>query len=270
MQKISTLIAIAFISLTGLQAQEGWEAGVWGGVANYFGDLNTNYNMDLIAPAGGVQARYNFNERICLKFSANATEISAHDSVSQNVVERMRNLGFTSEVIDASVGLEFNFLPYIHGSQHEYFTPYLFGGFSAFYFDPKAEYQGQEYSLRELGTEGQFKGEEYYTVTGALNYGIGMKVDLNYRISLNVELGMRSTFTDYLDDVSTVYADKRDLLQTRGPVAVALSDPSVNQEFGKKGDQRGDDSNNDSYGFLGLSVMYYFGELKCPDVSRIR
>lgn len=46
-----------------------------------------------------------------------------------------------------------------------------------------------------------------------------MKIDLSYRWSLNLELSARRIFSDYLDDVSTVYADKEDLEKLRGDVA---------------------------------------------------
>jgi hypothetical protein len=253
-----------------LMAQQGWEAGGWIGLSNYFGDLNTTFDLSKPGLAGGVAARYNFNERLCVRFGANYGNISADDADSDNRFEQARNLNFQSVLVDGSVGFEFNFLPYEHGSRDQFFTPYLFGGFSVFYFNPLTEYNGDLVELRPLGTEGQFKGEEYSSVQGAFLYGAGLKVDLSYRWSINFQLGARAAFTDYLDDVSTVYADKDDLEQLRGPIAVALSDRSIpiegvnNTEIGQPGRQRGNSVNNDSFGFLGIGLMYYFGELRCP------
>lgn len=275
-QKFLSLVVVFFVSISSIFAQEGWEAGFWAGGSQYFGDLNTTFKINTPHLAGGVAARYNFNERLGLKFAAGATRISADDANSGNDFERARNLNFESQIVDMSVGFEFNFLPYVHGSRDQFFTPYLFAGLAGFYFDPQAEYQDEMYSLRELGTEGQFKGEEYYSITGAYNYGIGLKVDLSYRVSLNFELAMRSTFTDYLDDVSTVYTDNDDLRRLRGDVAAHFADPSIiipginEGNLGDAGRQRGDSTNNDSYGFLTVSLMYYFGDLKCPDVSSRR
>ena len=84
----------------------------------------------------------------------------------------MESESFKSNIFDGTAQFEFNFLPYIHGSKDQFYTPYLFAGFSVFYFNPKAELDGETYELRPLGTEGQFKGDEYYTVQGAFTYGV--------------------------------------------------------------------------------------------------
>lgn len=270
----TTFVLALLASAISVQAQRGWEAGPWAGVSYYIGDLNTSYDLGLPQLAGGMVARFNFNERLCAKFSGNYGKVKADDARSQNTFERARNLSFESEIIDLSAQFEFNFLPYTHGSDDEFFTPYVFAGLTGFYFNPKAELDGQLYELRDLGTEGQFKGEEYYTISGAFNYGLGIKVDLSYRWSLNFEIGGRSTFTDYLDDVSTVYTNKNALRRARGDagdIAVRLSDrslrlPGINEEgqLSLEGRQRGSDSRNDQYFFLGVGALYYFGDIKCP------
>lgn len=259
-----------------LTAQQGWEAGAWGGVSHYFGDLNTSFRLNQLGLAGGAAARYNFNNRISLRFGAAYGHVAGDDALSNNLFEQARNLNFESDLGDFTTQLEFNFLPYIHGSKDQFFTPYLLAGFTVFYFNPTTEYQGDIYELRSLGTEGQFKGEEYTSVNAALAYGIGLKIDLSYRWSINLELSGRRLFTDYLDDVSTVYADPDDIEQLRGEVAAALSDrsieiPGVNsQEIGEPGRQRGNSVDNDSYALLGLGFMYYFGDIKCPSYGSRR
>lgn len=261
----------AFLSIaTFLLAQRGWEAGAWIGTAFYLGDLNTSYNLSLPGPAGGIIGRFNFNDRLCIKFSANAAQVRGDDAISKNTFERARNLSFRSNVVEGAAQLEFNFLPYNHGSRDEFFTPYLFAGFNIFKFNPEAEYEGQWVELRPLGTEGQFKGEEYYSISGGVLYGLGLKFDLSYEWSINLELGARTLFTDYIDDVSTLYADKEDILQERGTIAAELSDrsiiiPGVNDgQIGEPGTQRGSSSLPDTNVMLGIGVVYYFGDLKCP------
>ncbi len=268
-----TIFTILF-AISGLMAsaQMGWEAGGWLGASYYFGDLNTSFNLSRPGIAGGLIGRWNFNERLCLKFGANYGNIKAYDSDSDNSYEQIRNLSFKSTLFDGTAQFEFNFLPYIHGSKDKFYTPYLFAGFSVFYFNPKAEYNGEWVELRPLGTEGQFKGEEYYTVQGALTYGVGFKLDLSYEWSLNFELSARRLFSDYLDDVSTVYPDMDDLEALRGQIAVDLSDRSLvgpNEiPIGQPGRQRGDKNNNDSYVMFGVGLVYYFGDIRCPPYSR--
>jgi hypothetical protein len=254
------------------RAQEGIEAGAWIGGSWYFGDLNTEFRLAKPGIAGGVVGRYNFNNRLCLKLSANYGMVRADDADSKNSFERARNLSFRSILLDGTGQLEFNFLPYDHGHRENWFTPYMFGGITAFYFNPQAKYNGDWVDLRTLGTEGQFRGEEYYSVAGALAYGGGFKVDLNYEWSMNFELSARRLFTDYLDDVSTTYPDMEDLEKLRGKTAIELSDRSLpdagGAKIGQKGRQRGDSQGNDTYVFLGVSLVYYFGDIRCPAITR--
>lgn len=260
-------------------AQRGFEAGGWLGISQYFGDLNTDFNWRDPKPAGGIAVRYNFNERLCLKFGANMGSVAAYDSDSDNIFERSRNLHFRSRIGDAAAQLEFNFLPYFHGDKEFGWTPYLFGGYAVSYFNPEAEIDGEWVELRPLGTEGQFKSEEYFTVSGAMVYGAGFKVDLSYEWSLNIEFSARKLFTDYLDDVSTFYPDLEDLEELRGPLAARLADRSlelyqqdpdffitnnIEAPIGEAGRQRGNSNNNDTYVLVGIGVMYYFGDLRCP------
>ena len=249
-------------------AQRGWEVGGWVGTSHYFGDLNTSFDISRPGLAVGGVARYNYNERLCLKFSAGYGSVSADDANSSNAFEKRRNLSFRSKIIDATAQFEFNFLPYRHGSSDEFFTPYLFGGLSVYNFNPETKYNGKWVELRPLGTEGQFRGEEYYSTLLALAYGGGFKIDLTPVWSLNVEVSARKLFSDYLDDVSGSYPNSADLQKLRGKVAVELSDRSLLDAEGKKlgqtGRQRGNSQNKDTYVFTSIGLVYYFGSLDCP------
>ncbi len=263
------LFLLFFASISSSFSQEGWEAGGWAGISYYFGDLNTSFDFSSPGFATGAAARYNFNERVCFKFSANYGNISADDADSDNSFEQARNLNFQSTLLDGTAQLEFNFLPYIHGSKDEFWTPYLFAGLNFFSYNPKTEFEGELLELRDFGTEGQFKGEEYSTTSFGFVYGGGIKFDLSYELSINLELSVREVFTDYIDDVSTVYPDFEDLENLRGPEAVALSDRSMPQgsdgvRIAEPGRKRGNSKNNDSFAFFGIGLMYFFGDLKCP------
>ena len=102
-------------------------------------------------------------------------------------------------------------------------------------------------------------------------YGGGLKIAISETWALNIELSARKLFSDYLDDVSKTYPNMNDLKKARGITAVHLSDPSVpdaeNRKIGQFGRQRGDKKDNDTYTFLGIGLVYYFGDLKCPVIS---
>lgn len=281
MTVVKRFLILCLICSAGLsiQAQDGLEAGGWIGISNYFGDLNTNLRLNRINPAGGIGFRYNFNERLGVKLSANMGTVEAYDADSPNIYERARNLHFKSVVADAGLQLGFNFLPYVHGSQDENWTPYLFLGMGVSYFNPKAELEGEWHELRPFGTEGQFKGEEYYTVTGGWVYGAGFKIDLSYEWSLNIDISARRLFSDYLDDVSSTYPDADNVEDLRGEFATRFIDRSAefyaqdpdfftrnSLEFpiGEEGRQRGNSGDKDTYVYFGIGIYYYFGDLKCP------
>lgn len=264
------LLMLIASSLAPVRAQQGYEAGGFLGLGWYFGDLNPNFNIGHPGPAAGLIGRYNFNDRLCMALTVNYTHIGGDDRWSDNPFQQARNLRFVSHVADLGGRFEFNFMPYRHGSKDEWFTPYVFGGIQVFGFNPRTKYEGEWYSLRDYGTEGQFTGEEYYILQPALNYGLGLKFDLNYNWSINMELDSRYMWTDYLDDVSSVYPDKAELAALRGPIAVALSDRSIpNDDFpqiGQAGRQRGDSRRTDVYAMVKVGLLYYFGEIRCPSI----
>lgn len=250
------------------QAQKGYELGAWVGVSNYFGELNANYRLTDMGQAMGVAGRYNFGKRLATKASLNYGYVYGSDSKNSNVFERRRNLDFKSHLGDLSVTGEFNFLPYVHGSQLEYFTPYITVGMNLFYYAPYTELNGENHFLRPLGTEGQAPGTEYQFINGGIVYGGGFKWDINYLWSINIEFTMRSLFTDYLDDVSKTYPSQAQLLSNRGVIAAELSDRSIEPQIGEAGRQRGDATRNDNYSFFGISVMRYFGSVECPKIVK--
>jgi len=269
-KNIILLFVLGLLITTTATAQKGWEAGAWLGASHYFGDLNTDNEINDLGPAGGVFGRYNFNNRLALRLGASAGQIGGSDENSENNFEIQRNLNFTSNILDVASQFEFNFLPYDHGSKKNFFSPYLFAGINVFYYNPQTEFEGQVYDLRPLGTEGQFIAEEYTTLDGGIVYGGGIKFSLNYTWSIEVELSSRKLFTDYLDDVSKTYPEYDDLEDLRGSIAVSLSDRSgelIETPIGQTGRQRGNSKNDDFYAMLGFSIVYYFGTIDCPAIT---
>ena len=262
------LFVIICFSISSINAQKGWEVGPWIGVSNYFGDLNTSYDFTEIGPAAGIIGRYNYNNRISTKLSLNYTFIYGDDKDSPNSFEKRRNLSFKTDIVDFSTQMEFNFFPYIHGNKEYFFTPYLLGGINVLYFVPKANLDGVWHNLRPLGTEGQLESEEYGFINGGFLLGGGFKWDLNADWSFNIEIATRRLFTDYIDDVSSVYPNVGSLRIRRGEVAAQLADRSEGEKIGEPGRQRGNSRDNDSYTTFGIGLVYYFGTLPCPDLGR--
>ena len=252
--KSTFLIIIVFLfSIKGINAQKGYEIGGWIGALNYFGDMNTSFNLKDPGIAGGINFRFIFNDRISLKSSFNYGNIKANDENSNNSFEKQRNLNFKSILIDLTNQIEFNFVPYVHGTT-DFFTPYVAVGVDIFYYDPKASYNDKWYSLRELGTEGQNLGEEYFQYSAGLVTGGGFKWDITNKLSMNFEITYRFVATDFLDDVSVSYPNEEELRSLRGDIAVILSDRSGIEGFAIQGKQRGNSRDKDKFSFTGISL----------------
>lgn len=271
MRQISWTLLLFFIcaGLT-LSAQKGYELGGWIGTSFYHGDIHSSSLVQKPGPAIGIMARRNFDKRIAVKTQFSYARVGGEDAPSDNNFERNRNLSFRSHLLDWTNIIEFNFFSYEHGHSSENMTPYMFGGFNVFRYNPTAEWEGERYNLRGLGTEGQIPGQEYGLISGGWVLGGGFKFDLNRHWSINIDMSLRFLFTDYLDDVSTEFPDKEELRGSRGDVAVALSDRSLVDGLGNPGRQRGNAKNNDRYTFVGISALRYFGGIECPEVSKIK
>jgi len=269
MLKKFVVVVILGISFLQANAQKGWEVGGWLGTSFYNGDLNNTINLRSPGLAGGLLGKYNYNSRVAWRASFNYGRISADDAKSNNNFQRNRNLSFYSDIVDFTTGIEFNFLEHVRGSEFKTYTPFVVAGFSVFHFNPKTELNGEVYQLRNYGTEGQDIGEEYFTINAGLMIGGGFKWDISDELTLTAEFTTRRVFTDYLDDVSTVYPDFNRLTVIRGEEAVALSNRSLVDGIGVEGRQRGNSKSKDSYTFISLSLTKYFGRLECPKISKI-
>jgi hypothetical protein len=258
MKRLFFLILLPLLFQFSSHAQEMYrsEIGVFLGGSYYTGDLNPNKHFLQTKFAGGILYRYNITPRWAFKASALIGGLQASDARSKANIER--NLSFRSYIFDFSTQIEFNFLQYILGDKKHFISPYIFAGASVFNFNPQANLNSTWYSLHSLGTEGQGttiegKKNPYSLTSIAIPFGIGLKISPVRFMSLGLEWGIRKTFTDYIDDVSTVYADPVILAAENGPAAAALADRSLTP-----GDHtdlaRGNPRTKDWYVFTGLTV----------------
>ncbi len=225
MKKLLLSFIVFFMGL-GVSAQT-HEIGPFMGVSYYMGDLVQTQIFSTPGYNFGVNYRYNINTRFAIKIAAHYGQISGDSKFNKKTL-RYKNLSFHSSILDVEAGLEINFLEYMPGSLKKRFTPYIFGGLAFFRFNPKAYYMGKEYELQPLGTEGQgltaYPNKTPYKLSSfAIPFGFGFKFNISKKVSLGLEWGMRKTFTDYLDDVSSRYADPTLLYAEKGAVAAALS-----------------------------------------------
>lgn len=230
------------------------------GTGYYLGELNRDHFGGVLKLGGGLFYRQNVNRRWSFNFGLHYFEVGAFDSDSDDPWHVNRNLHFKNQIIEASALAELNFFPYQVGSKSDFFTPYLFAGFAYYSMNPKAEYNGLWYELQPLGTEGQgtSAGEEAYNLGGlSVPYGFGLKLNITGRLACNVTYGMRSASSDYIDDVSTTYADPSVLDFEAGVLTQALADRSIEQigfNNSNANVERGDPTNNDFYAFTTFAL----------------
>lgn len=253
------LLISAFSLLSGISRAQYNEAGILVGWSSYKGELAEHlFKNKLNDFGGGVFFRHNWNRHWSWKLAVNYGRVEGDDALASNDFAVDRNLSFYSNVLDISPVIEFNFFPYETGNRYYPFTPYIFTGISVFHFNPKAELGNDVYELQPLTTEGE-KGYKRFQV--AIPIGGGIKFTAG-RIGIGIEVGARRTYTDYLDDVSTVYPELNQLLAAKGQTAVSLSDRSfssrdttsiVPSSYLK---QRGNSQDKDWYLFGGVTLYF--------------
>lgn len=235
------------------------QVGVFGGVANYVGDI-TDKPYQNSRGAFGLSLGYPLSNRLQLRAALTFAKVAGADSLSEQADIRLRNLDFQSPLTEFSLVGEFN----TFDMTVKRWSPYVFGGLAVFHFNPYTfDQQDNKVYLQPLGTEGEgLPGypKPYSLTQLALPFGGGIKYDISEKLRIAVEVGLRKLFTDHLDDVSGNYADPNELLSNRGQLAVDLSYREDELDFGdpfypEKGTTRGSPKYNDYYYFTGIHLL---------------
>lgn len=285
MKKYLLLLLTALLLLPAYSDAQRWkrqryEFSVGLGVSNFLGELGganqigTNYFRDLewslTRLAASVGLRYKLSNYFALKSHLTYGRLAGDDKLTTEHFRNYRNLNFKSDIYEFNVNFEGAFqqeqvghryrLRKVRGIRGYELYTYAFVGVGVFYFDPKTTYQGTTVRLQPLGTEGQGlipSRNKYSLVQLCIPVGIGFKYTIDRTWGVGLELGLRKTFTDYIDDVSTTYFDFKNY-PNANPEAAALSDRSNQSEpnITSAGQQRGDPRDKDSYMFAIFSINY--------------
>ncbi|WP_162847068.1 type IX secretion system protein PorG [Mucilaginibacter gracilis] len=260
MSKILLLLFAGLFVLTYTVNAQSWEVGATVGASGYIGDFNPNNPLKFTDPVYGLFLKRNFDPYFSLKLGVSHGTISGYDSQSSNQQMQNRNLSFFTNLDETSLIGELNFFSYIPLVGKNIFTPYIFAGIGTVSYTPQTTYNGEDYDLRALMTEGQQK--PYKESAIAVPFGVGVKYNITGQWNIILDLGYRYTNTGYLDDVYGAYPNKTVLTTD---IARILSDRSgeINGNYiGSAGSQRGN-YRNDTYMFLGFTVSYTFLSSKC-------
>lgn len=258
-------ILILLLSTINTVFAQRFHIGVFGGLAAYNGDLTDKiFPKKVTNGAIGITANYELTDNIMLRAGYTYTVVGGADRYSSKPELVARNLSFESSISEFSLVGEY----YLLNLYENRISPYAFAGLALYHFDPYAFNGGTEkIYLKPLSTEGQglpgYADRKPYSLTqAAIPVGAGVKFAVTDNLHVGLELGLRKLFTDYLDDVSTNYADPNDLLAGRGQLAVDMSyrgDDVGNPAYPAKGAQRGSAKHKDTYYFTGLHLTYRLG-----------
>ena len=261
MKKLGLILIFIFILTPYLDAQSFYNrkrnrkfivsAGT--GISSYFGELSndgdfldTKLNLDF-----GLQ--YRITNNILVGASLILFQLQGDDAEADGGGRKERNLSFRSNNTELNIGARYNLLP--EGERFYQRKPvnfHLFIGLGITWYSPTAKLDGKRYTLRSLETE----GVKYAPFTAVIPLGAGVKLMVSPYFNLVLEGGYRLTFTDYLDDVSTVYVDQATFTD---PIAASLADrgPELGGELRSVGTKRGNPGFNDAYFILNAKVEYF-------------
>lgn len=260
-----SLFLITFFLSHTLFAQ--FHIGAFVGVSNYLGDL-TDQPYKRCKPAIGISLNYELSDRFMIRSGITLAGVEGADMYGTNQAHKItRNLSFHSAIQEFELAGELT----AFNLYNIRWSPYIFGGVALYHFNPYTyDALGNKVYLRPLSTEGEglqeYPGRKNYSTTQfAIPFGGGIKYAINDDVRIGFEIGIRKLFTDYLDDVSTTYADEQVLLTEKGPEAVAIAYradeyPGGSQTYPSKGDIRGNPKTQDWYYFTGIHLTFRIGD----------
>ncbi|QJD80336.1 hypothetical protein [Spirosoma rhododendri] len=230
------------------QEQPGtWLASVSLGTTRYAGDMNEpgDFSHLRLGASVALSGAYRLSTHAVLRAEAQLYYIYGsheHTRIDYN------NLSFHSLNPDVWAGVQVDLWPTTHRTRPR--SPYLLAGLGLTYMSPKATYQGHEYDLAPMHTE----GVDYNRLPLIIRYGFGYPLVTDKRWRLHLEGTYTHVMSDYLDDLSTVYPD----FSQMSSLAAALSDrrSEIGLPPNRPGAKRGNSDKNDGYFIVSVRGVY--------------
>ena len=248
------VLSVVFSSTTLAQRSEIWreKPGTWLlnaglGTTHYVGDLNERVDLAhlRLGVALNVAAAYRYSPQLTLRAEAQLYYIHG---TQQDTHLSYNNLSFHSINPDIWAGLQWDF--WRDDNRNHVIIPYALAGVGLTYLTPKATYRNQSVSLAPLHTEGVV----YNRLPVILRYGLGLPIAATERFKIHLEGAYAHVLSDYVDDVSTVYASQSSM----EPLAAALADRrrELGQPLNPVGAKRGNPDRRDGYFVLSARMIF--------------
>ncbi|TYA74589.1 type IX secretion system protein PorG [Seonamhaeicola marinus] len=227
--KYLTVLIISVLSLHLSHSQIN-EIGVYVGGSNFIGDVGaTNYISPNQLAIGGIY-KWNRSRRHSYRASIIFSKLEGIDVNSDDPRRIQRGYEFSTNILEASLGMELTFREFNLHSERKIGTPYLHSGLTFTRHDNHFFQSGRQ------------------TQENTSSWALGIPMTLGYKASfidkivVGIEIGARYTFSDELD--GSIPSD---------PNRQALRFGNIN--------------NNDWYVFSGITLTYTFGENPCYCVN---
>ena len=238
-------LALCFLALVSVTPSFGqsYEVGGGLGTAVYSGDLLRRIDPGQTGLQGTLFGKRNFDNVWTLRVALSTGILQADDEMTSiDLVTRSRDARFKGGVIEGSAVMEFNFLDFLRNDSEFRFSPYGFFGIGYSYFIMKGRYSAERFTPADF----------YQLSSPVIPFGGGVKYRLNDQWTLAAELGIRATFTDYLDKIDS----------KAGVIPVSEIDPNTGRQLTHI-INFGNPNTKDWYYFLGLTLSYTIPNVKC-------
>ena len=266
--KITLVVLIVSFCSSDAFAQYRFEYGGSVGIANYLGEMGgmndpakrfvSDMKMEATRQAASGFIRHKFHPNLYGKAEFMYLRILGDDKLSPYLPRNARNLSFRNDMFDLNFQGQLVFYENTDlVSDYRFrlaFRAYVGVGVGAFYSNPKAKYNGSYVALRPLKTE----GVSYSPVGITIPATMGFHFTYRKKHRFGWELNWRTTFTDYLDDVSSSWGDPANMSATGAALSNRTPEldptqfpPGFLNNFGfrpeNKSNMRGDKTHKDSY-----------------------
>ncbi len=260
--KLESLTELGDLSYLGAYTSlaKTWEIGIFGGTSNYFGETASSlFAVDQFRWSGGIWGQYNISKWFSARLALNYIRIAGSDIFDNDLGRRQRYANFRNDIMEGALTLHFHLLQY-GISKGERFSPSVYAGIAVFKHNPMARIvmgldsltgapvylkdqdSGKDlwFLLQQVGTEGQTVSggidpefpsrtapKQYSLWQIAIPVGINLDFIINKKWTVGADIGFRMTFTDYLDDISGYYFDRKNNFQ-----AIVDANPTLKAKTG--------------------------------------
>jgi hypothetical protein len=186
----------SFIAFLNTTLAQNFDIGLTLGVNAYNGDVDINAkNLPSTLRLGiGLVGKYRLSNSLLLRGHVITGTLAASEKNHSETWRQARGLSFQTQMTELAGLVEWEFL------EKGRTTLYAFGGAGATFFNPNTDFnEPNPFISTDINADAK---ANFSKTTAVIPLGLGVKYGLNNNFNLSFEMGMRKTFSDYLDGIS--------------------------------------------------------------------